>query len=183
MSGTEPFPEHLWLPVLPGLRLSPWTLILALSSIVVVYVLLMNTHFGLRLKAIGKNIRAAHRLGVPTSRYMFLALLGCGAIAGLVGALQVTATYHRLIHAISSGYGYMGLLVGMLANYRVLWSVLVAFFFAALNIGGIQLMVTLRLDSTLSGVMQGALVLFVLLAQGSQARWKPTLIPESRDDA
>ncbi|MER3469071.1 MAG: ABC transporter permease, partial [Thermoflexus sp.] len=47
------------------------------------------------------------------------------------------------------------MLVAMLANYRVTWSVPVAFFFAALNIGSIQLPITLKLDSTLSGVMQG----------------------------
>ncbi|WP_322801992.1 ABC transporter permease [Thermoflexus sp.] len=183
MSGTEPFPERLWLPVLPGLRLSPWALLLALLSIALVYVLLRNTYFGLRLKAIGKNIRAAHLLGVPTARYLFLALLGCGAMAGLAGAIQVTAVYHRLIPPISSGYGYLGLLVAMLANYRVSWSIPVAFFFAALNIGSIQLPITLKLDSTLSGVMQGALVLFVLLMQGARARWRSKLAAEQGDDA
>lgn len=183
MSGTEPFPEALWLPTWPDLRLSPWALALALLSLILVYVLLRNTYFGLRLKAIGKNPRAAHLLGVPTARYLFLALMGCGALAGLAGAVQVTAVYHRLIPPISSGYGYLGLLVAMLANYRVTWSVPVAFFFAALNIGSIQLPITLKLDSTLSGVMQGALVLFVLLMQGARARWQPKRTAEPGDDA
>jgi ABC-type uncharacterized transport system permease subunit len=46
----------------------------------------------------------------------------------------------------------------------------VALFFAALNIGSIQLPIMLQLDSSLSGVIQGALVLFVLLMQGAQER-------------
>ncbi len=42
----------------------------------------------------------------------------------------------------------------------------VALFFAALNIGSIQLPIVLKLDSTLAGVLQGALVLFVILVEG-----------------
>jgi simple sugar transport system permease protein len=43
-------------------------------------------------------------------------------------------------------------------------------FFAALNIGGIQLPIVLKLDSSLSGVLQGILVLFVLLVEGARQR-------------
>jgi general nucleoside transport system permease protein len=46
----------------------------------------------------------------------------------------------------------------------------VAFGFAALNIGSIQLPIVLKLDSTLSGVLQGALVLFVLMMDGVRRR-------------
>jgi len=80
--------------------------------------------------------------------------------------MQVLVVYHRLIPSISSGYGYLGLMVAMLVNYQALWAAPVAFFFAALNIGSIQLPVVLKLDSSLSGVLQGTLVLFVLLMQG-----------------
>jgi len=172
MSGTEPFKEHLWLPLISGLRLSPWALLIAVVGVAVVYWLLQGTYFGLRLKAVGKNIRAAFMLGIPTSRYMMSAFLICGAFAGLAGAVQVTAVYHRLIPSISSGYGYLGLLVAMLANYQILLAVPVALFFAALNIGSIQLPIVLKLDSSLSGVLQGALVLFVLMMGGVRQRWQ-----------
>jgi simple sugar transport system permease protein len=52
-----------------------------------------------------------------------------------------------------------------------LWAAPVALFFAALNIGGIQLPIVLKLDSTLSGVLQGSLVLFVLLVEGARHRF------------
>jgi simple sugar transport system permease protein len=82
-----------------------------------------------------------------------------GGFAGLAGSIQVTAVYHRLIPSISSNYGYLALLVVMLANYRIWPTPLIAFFFACLNVGGIQLPMKLQLDSSLSGVIQGALVL------------------------
>jgi simple sugar transport system permease protein len=90
----------------------------------------------------------------------------CGVFAGLAGAVQVTAVYHRLIPSISSGYGYLGFMVAMLVNYKAAIAAPVALFFAALNVGSIQLPIVLKLDSSLAGVIQGTLVLFVVLGQG-----------------
>jgi ABC-type uncharacterized transport system permease subunit len=166
MSGTEPFPDSLWMPMIPGLRLSPWALGLGALFIILIYFLLKGTYFGLRIKAVGKNIKAAYLHGVPTTRYLMLAFILGGGLAGLTGAIQVTVVYHRLIPSISSGYGFLGLLVAMLVNFQAIWVAPVALFFAALNIGSIQLPIVLKLDSTLSGVLQGVLVLFVLLMDG-----------------
>mgnify|MGYP001007252905 FL=1 len=171
MSGTEPFDQALWLPMIPGYRLSVWSLLLAVAAIILVYFLLQGTYFGLRLKAVGRNGRAAFLLGVPTSRYMMLSFVLCGMMAGLAGGVQVLAVYHRLIPSISSGYGFLGLLVAMLVNFNAIGAGLVALFFAALNIGSIQLPIVMRLDSTLSGVLQGSLVLFVVLMDGVRRRF------------
>jgi simple sugar transport system permease protein len=171
MSGTVPFDESLSLPALPGSRLSLVAVGIAILAIVFVYFLLKDTYFGLRLKAVGKNANAAHLLGVPTWQYMLVSFMLCGVFAGLAGAMQVTAVYHRLIPSISSGYGFMGLLVAMLINFLPIWAAPVALFFAALNIGSIQLPVVLKLDSTLAGVLQGTLVLFVLLADGARQKF------------
>jgi general nucleoside transport system permease protein len=170
LSGTEAFPTRLSLPTLPGFGLSAWSLIFGIISVVIVYILLRGTYIGLRLKAVGKNIHSAFTLGVPTWQYMILSFALCGMFAGLTGALQVTAVYHRLLPTISSGYGFLGLLIAMLINFQAIWLAPVALFYAALNIGGIQLPVALKLDSSLSGVLQGALVLFVLLGEGLRQR-------------
>ena len=171
MSGTEPFDTAFWLETFPGLRLSPWALGLGIVSVVIVFFLLRGTYFGLRLKAVGKNPDASYLLGIPTWQYMMLAFVLCGALGGLAGAMQVTGVYHRLIPSISSGYGYMGLMIGMLVNFHPFWAAPVALFFAALNIGSIQLPIVLKLDSSLSGVLQGILVLFVLLAEGVRQKY------------
>jgi simple sugar transport system permease protein len=170
MSGTEPFPEALWLPMFTETRLSPWTLVIGLAGLIVVYFMLRGTYFGLKLKAVGRNRRAAGRIGVPTSLYLMLAFIVCGLFAGVAGSLQVTAVYHRLIPSISSNYGWLGLLVAMLVNYQALPAALVSLFFAFLNIGSIRLPIVLKLDSTLAGVIQGSLVLFALIANGLRQR-------------
>jgi simple sugar transport system permease protein len=169
-SGTLMFPDNLWLPTLPKLQFSIWALGLGVLVVIIVYFILRGTHLGLRLKAIGKNSKAAFLMGVPTWQYSVLAFLLCGVFAGLAGAIQVTSVYHRLTPGISSGYGFLGLMVAMLINYQAIWAAPVALFFVALNIGGIQLPIVLKLDSSLSGVLQGILVLFVLMVEGARQR-------------
>jgi len=171
MSGTVPFAESLWMTEVRGMHFSPWALALALAAVALVQVVLGNTPFGLRLKAVGANPCASFRFGIPVSRHILLAFAVCGALAGAAGALQVTAVYHRLIPSISSGYGYLGLLVAILAGYRAPWCLPIALFFAAINVGSIQLPIALRLDSSLGGVLQGLLVLFILMADGARRRW------------
>ena len=117
---------------------------------------------GLNLKAIGNNKDAAYLYGLKPDRYMIIAMIFAGGFAGLAGSFQISGVYHRLLPAISSNYGYLALLVVMLANYNVWVAPVVAFFFACLNVGSIQLPMMLELDSSLSGVIQGSLVLATL---------------------
>lgn len=166
MSGTEPFPKELWLATIPGYRLSVWALVLVVLVFAGLYILLRKTRFGIEIKAIGKNLEAARLMGIKTTRNMMAAMLLCGGIAGLAGALQVLGVYHRLIPSISSGYGFLAMLVAMLANNNLLLSLMAAYLFSVVNIGGIQLPIDLHLDSTLSGVLQATLVLFVLIMNG-----------------
>jgi len=162
MSGTETFPMPLWLPQLPSLRLSPPALAIVLAALLATGLMLRYTRIGLNLKAIGSNPNAAFLFGLKPARYMVVAMCFAGGFAGLAGGLQVSGVYHRLLPAISSNYGYLALLVVMLCSYNIWLIAPVAFFFACLNVGSIQLPMVLQLDSSLAGVIQGALVLAIL---------------------
>jgi len=165
MSGTELFPAELWLPSFSALRISPAGIGFTLTALIVTAVMLHHTRIGLNLKAIGANPHAAYLFGLRPGRYMLLAMIFAGGAAGLAGSIQVTDIYHRLLPSISSNYGYLALLVVMLSNYRISAVPAVAFFFACLNVGSIQLPMVLCLDSSLSGVIQGTSVLAALGVQ------------------
>lgn len=177
MSGTEPFPDIAWIPRLGSTRMAPLAILLAVLAVIVAYFLLKGSRFGLELRAMGKNIRAAHMQGIPTQRHMLVAFVLCGAMAGLAGALQATAVYHRLIPRISGGLGYTGMLVVILAGYRPEWVPAVALFFAAIGVGSPRLELNMQLDASLGGVLEGAVVLFVLLASGLRKRLTRTPPP------
>jgi len=162
MSGTELFPQGLWLSHTATLKLSPMGLASVLLAVILTALLLRYTRIGLNLKAIGNNSTAAYLFGLKPDHFMLIAMLLAGGFAGLAGNIQVTGVYHRLLPAISSNYGYLALLVVMLSNYNIWVAPAVAFFFACLNTGSIQLPMMLQLDSSLSGVIQGSLVLAAL---------------------
>ncbi|WP_225913822.1 ABC transporter permease subunit [Leptolyngbya ohadii] len=82
-----------------------------------------GTYFGLKLKAVGQNLRASYVLGIPSVRQLLSAFAICGACAGLAGALQVLAVFHRLIPTVSSNLGYLSLLIAMLIGSNA-WLIL-----------------------------------------------------------
>jgi len=170
MSGTDPFPQEAWMPLLGTTRASPVSVVLAVVAVTITGFLLRDTYLGLRLKAIGLNSRAAHRMGVNTSLNTLLAFVVCGALAGLAGSLQTTAVYRRLVPQVSGGYGYLSLLVVLLAGLRAEWVPLVVFFFSAIQVGSPRLELRTQLDSSLGGVLQASVVLFFLLVRGLRQR-------------
>jgi simple sugar transport system permease protein len=169
-SGTDLFRPEAWLPTVGASQLPALAIGLALAGVALVYVLMRSTMFGLRLKAVGRNTRSAHLMGVRTERHTLGAFALCGALAGLAGAIQVAGPFHKLVPAVSGGYGFLGILVVLLAGFRAAWIGPIALFFAAVAVGSTQLSLRLDLDSSLGGVLQGVLVLLVILAGGWRAR-------------
>lgn len=161
--GTTPFPEKALLPLLGDSRLSPISVVMVVVAVAGVFLLLRGTTWGLKLKALGKNPRSAFLLGVSSERETILALMFCGALAGLGGAVRVTSWFDSLRQSISGGIGYLALLVVMLSAFRVVIAPFVAFFFSAVLNGSITLQLRTQLHSSLGGILTGVMVLLVLL--------------------
>lgn len=161
--GTVPFRAEALLPLYDGSRFSLLSLMIAGAAFALVILALRNSTWGLKLKALGRNPRSAFLLGVSSNRETVLAIMFCGALAGLGGAVRVLSWFDSLRQSISGGIGYLALLVVMLAAYRLLWTPLVAFFFAAVLNGSITLQLRTQLHSSLGDILTGVMVLFVLL--------------------
>ena len=169
-SGTDLFPPEAWLPTTGSLTASWVALAVAAVVLILVYFLMRGTYFGLRLRAVGANARSTFLMGISTSRHLLGAFIICGALAGLGGALHASGFHHKLVPSVSGGYGFLGILVVLLAGFRAAWVAPIALFFAVISVGSTQLQLRLQLDSALGGVLQGVLVLFTLLAGGWQLR-------------
>jgi len=168
-SGTDPFPTEAWLPTI-GDKLAPIAVLLAVLGVVGVYLLMRGTFFGLRLKAVGANPASAHIMGISTRRHLLAAMAIGGALAGLGGAVQAIGFQHKLVPAISGGYGFLGILVVLLAGYRASLIAPIAFFFVMISVGSTQLSLRLGLNSAVGGVVQGTLVLLTVLVGGWQIK-------------
>lgn len=171
---TAPFAAPALFPRIEGVRLSLLAILIALVAFALVFAVLRGTRWGLQLRAMGQSQKSAYLLGVRTDRNILLAMIVCGALAGLAGALQVLFTRGRLLPGISGGVGFMGVLIVLLVSIRAAWVPLVALFFAIVPIGslalGSALEQTIQIDASLGNVFQSALVLAVLLANGVRVR-------------
>ncbi len=173
-SGTDIFRMEAWMPTVTAFG-AQWPVIpvlLALLAVVGVYLLMRGTLFGLRLKAVGQSPRSAYLLGIPTNRYLLAAFLIGGALAGIAGTVQVTAFHHKLVPAISGGYGFLGILVVLLAGFDARWIAPIALFFTMIATGSTQLELRIGLDSAFGDVLQSELVLLVVVGGGLALWWR-----------
>jgi ABC-type uncharacterized transport system permease subunit len=161
--GTAPFPDKALLPLFGESRFSPLSLVLALVAFALVVIALRGTFWGLKLKALGKNAYSAFLLGVSSEREIILAMMFCGALAGLGGGIRTLSWFDSLRQSISGGIGFTALMVVMLANYNMWLVPIIALFFSGVLQGGITLQLRTQLHSSLGGILTGVMVLFVLL--------------------
>lgn len=93
-----------------------WGLPVAVLVAILVAALLSYSRWGYEVRLVGSNPPTAKYAGMPVRRHLITVMLLSGAIAGLAGMLEVAGTVHRLQGGISNNYGYLGIMVAVLAR-------------------------------------------------------------------
>src|SRR4029077_557506 len=106
---TAEFPAAATLPTFGASRVS-LVLALAAAAVGLFAFVMARTRWGLEMRAIGGNVDAARRAGIPIGRYLVPLMFFGGGIAGLAGMAEVSAVQGRLRPSLSPGYGYTGFL-------------------------------------------------------------------------
>jgi simple sugar transport system permease protein len=78
---------------------------------------LVNTPFGLRVRAVGEKPEAAASLGVPVARVQWLAVLAGGALASL-GGVYLALDQHQFTDGMTAGRGFIALAAVIFGNWR-----------------------------------------------------------------
>ncbi|RFC65661.1 MULTISPECIES: ABC transporter permease [Mesorhizobium] len=146
-----------------GTRLHLGVLI-AFAAVVAIGVMLQRTTFGLSMKIVGENPKAAQHAGLNVSRITLFAALLSGALAGIAGAGEVGGTQFQVIASISSGYGYAGIVVAMLARLSAAGIIPAALFLAALTTGADEMSRQTNVPFFIADAMQGISLIAVLVA-------------------
>ena len=169
-----PIPGNTELPLLfpsSGLPLHGGVLF-ALGLAVATAVFLRRARLGLELFAVGQNPRAARRAGLSVSGFVCAAMAASGALGGLAGAVMVQGDQHYLTAGFSSGYGFDGLVVGLLARGSSLSVLAFALLFGCLRSGGLAMEISAAVPSAVVVICQGLIVISVAgaaqLAKGSR---------------
>jgi general nucleoside transport system permease protein len=134
-------------------------LFVALALALAVYVVLDKTAFGVHLRALGLNAVAARRAGIPIQASIVLALFIAGAMGGLAGAFMLQGEQYSLKGRFSSGYGFDGLVVGLLARGSVSGVIASALLFGFLRSGGINMEMAAAVPSAIVLIVQGLIIL------------------------
>jgi simple sugar transport system permease protein len=78
---------------------------------------IMNfTRWGYEVRIAGSNPQAARYAGIPFRSRLIMVMLISGGIAGAAGMLELAGTVHRLQGGISNNFGYLGIMVAVLAR-------------------------------------------------------------------
>lgn len=158
-----------------------WDLLLAFALVFGISFLLARTTFGFRVRLTGTNEDAARHAGISTVRVTVAALLLSGALAGLAGSsLILGGESASMSDNFSSGFGFEGIVVALLARNAPVGVLPAALLFASLREGGGLMEARVGVSSALVLITQGVVILLVAGASFLLERRKAVRVDTGR---
>jgi ABC-type uncharacterized transport system permease subunit len=167
---TPNFVNAARLPTFFGTRIH-LGLVIGLILLIIFWLFMKYTRWGLEMRAIGNNAQAARRNGIPLKKYLIVVMCVGGAIAGLAGMSQVSGFYGVLLLNFSMSLGFMGFMISWLVAGEPLGIILMSFVIAVIFTGGNLLQLTRGVPYSVINLLL-AFTLFVVLARPSLIKGK-----------
>lgn len=164
--ATELVPNDARIPVVwpaGGLHVGVFACVLIAGA---AWLVMSHTRLGFAIRAVGQNPKAAQLAGFAEKKTTLLAFAIAGGLAGLAGGMLVLGTTGQLSVGIAASYGFVGVVVALLAGLRSAWIPVVALLTAGLMVGSNRLQIDAGLPFSMGIVVLAVLVL-TLLATGA----------------
>lgn len=146
-----------------------WFMPLALCLLILAYVILYKTRFGLRLMSCGEHPQAAASVGINVYKMRYAGVLISGLLGGLGGLVYITAgvSEWKFENGVA-GFGFLALAVMIFGGWKpfriALAALLFGFFRALSNVyTGFDLLSRLNLPSTIYNMLPYIISLIVLI--------------------
>ena len=153
-----------------------WCMLLAVIALVIAYVVLYKTRFGLRLCACGENPQAADSVGINVYRMRYAGVLISGVLGGLGGIVYIIAgvSEWKFENGVA-GFGFLALAVMIFGQWKptriALAALLFGFFRALGNVySGFDLLSNLNLPSSVYNMLPYVISLVVLAFTSQKSR-------------
>lgn len=165
---TALLPPNSWLPILVDGTQLHLGVPIAVVVAICVYFLLFRTSFGFQIRSVGLSRDASAYAGMPVKRTITTAMTLSGAMCGLAGAILVFGSIaHRMmtdgsLTGFTGSAGFNGIVVALFGGLNPLWTIVSAFFFGGLVVGGSSLQVATGVPSDLVTALSGILVVLVV---------------------
>ncbi len=137
---------------------------LAVALAIVAWWALKYTTLGYEVRAVGFNPSASENAGISVPWTTVRALCIAGAFAALAGVSEVIGVHHRLFDQFSTGYGFTGIAVALLAKNHPLGVIAAAILFGALSAGAGTMQLEADVPHKVIFIIQ-AIVIFVVAAE------------------
>lgn len=111
-------------------------LLLGLVAILGVHLMMTRTAFGLRLRVVGANPRAAVHAGLPVPLLTVAVFAISGGLAGMAGAVEILGVQGNVRADWNPAYGLLVIPLVFLARLHGGASIAFVFLFSVLSIGG-----------------------------------------------
>ena len=154
---------NTFLPFLQPTRAHAGVLI-AVGLAVAVWLVLKYTTLGYEARAVGFNPLASQAGGISVPSTIIKSLCISGALAGVAGAVQVMGVYGRLFDTFSSGFGFTGIAVALLAKNNPLGVIAAAILFGALSAGAGTMQLEANVSQKVIDIIQ-AIIIFLVAAE------------------
>ena len=153
-----------------------WCMLLAVIALVIAYVVLYKTRFGLRLRACGEHPQAADSVGINVYRMRYAGVLISGVLGGLGGIVYIIAgvSEWKFENGVA-GFGFLALAVMIFGQWKptriALAALLFGFFRALGNVySGFDLLSSLNLPSSVYNMLPYIISLVVLAFTSQKSR-------------
>ena len=153
-----------------------WFMLLALIALVLAYVTLYKTRFGLRLCACGEHPQAADSVGINVYKMRYAGVLISGVLGGLGGIVYITAgvSEWKFENGVA-GFGFLALAVMIFGQWkptRIALAALVFGLFRALGnvYTGFDFLKALNLPSAVYNMLPYIVSLIVLAFTSQKSR-------------
>ncbi|NTU53448.1 MAG: ABC transporter permease [Chlorobiaceae bacterium] len=137
-----------------------FSFVIAIVAVASVTLLLYRSRYGYATIASGLNPEAARHAGINTAQHTLVAMTLGGALAGL-GATNLILGYKHWFEAgLTSGAGFIGIAVALLAQAHPVWLIFSALLFAWLDYGGLA--VNTMVPKDIFMMVQGIAILAII---------------------
>lgn len=135
---------------------------MALAAAALVYYFLFYTYKGYQLRAVGLNPEAARVNGFPINRYILMAFIISGGIAGFGGTVQLLGSSMRLQAGFLLGYGFDGVAIALIGQLHPIGTVLVAYLFSILRCGTNTMQINTGISTAVVNIIEGIIIVFAV---------------------
>lgn len=153
------FSSNAVLPSVFGVHIG-W--IIALFLVIFIHILLTKSKIGYEIEVLGENETTARYAGMNVTKILIIGAMISGGLCGLAGMMQASAIEKSLTYTLSAGLGFTAIISAWLARLSAPAIVVVSFLFAILIQGGSYLQSSMQIPSSLSDLLQGIILFFVL---------------------